>query len=189
MASPSIACIGIIGKQNNPLHVSLFAPHTQSTLDFHLLLSSTLDIFDARLQRKSVDQDFGLLHAVDERLACYGWLTNTGVKFVVVVDLAARPPLADAGPGAGAAAGAVGGRAAAAAIVGLRDADLKPAFKALQNAYVGLLQNPFYDPDEHTPLAPNGEYRSGNTRITSRRFLEDVQRIGNSWAPGVTNMY
>ncbi len=185
------------------------------------------------MARKSVDQDFGLLQAVDERLACYGWLTNTGVKFVIVVDMSGRPAGAEPRPD---------GRAAAAAIVGLRDADLKPvcpphslisttitllcydrgsrekggqresrrkdyrkarnsgmksakidaaawfmqAFKALQNAYVRLLQNPFYNPDEHTPLAPNGEYRGGGTQITSRKFASDVRRIGELWAPGVT---
>jgi hypothetical protein len=31
--------------------------------------------------------DFGLLHAVDERLAAYGFETNTGVRLVVVVDM------------------------------------------------------------------------------------------------------
>lgn len=97
--------------------MALFPPHIRSKLDFSLLLSSTLDIFEARLLRKSVDQDFGLLHAVDERLACYGWLTNTGVKFVIVVDMNGRPADAD---------GASGGRPAVASIVGLREADLKP---------------------------------------------------------------
>lgn len=182
--------------------MSLFPPHTRSKLDFSLLLSSTLDIFEARLLRKSVDQDFGLLHAVDERLACYGWMTNTGVKFVIVVDMAGRPESAP------------GGRPGLAAIVGLREADLKPvrfsvviivavipssslnklmhvlqkAFKALQTAYVRLLQNPFYDPDEHTPMAPNGEFRNGGTEITSRIFIAEVKRIGEAWAPGVTNL-
>ncbi|KAI9886775.1 MAG: hypothetical protein M1823_001418 [Watsoniomyces obsoletus] len=173
MASPAIACIGIIGKQNNPLHIALFPPDTRSRLDFSLLLTSTLDIFEARLARKSVDQDLGLLQAVDERLACYGWLTNTGVKMVIVVDMAGRP------------AGRAEGRGAAAAIVGLRDADLKPAFKALQTAYVHLLQNPFYDPDAHSPLSSNGEYRSGNTQITSKKFIDEVRRIGEAWMPGV----
>ena len=64
-----------------------------------------------------MDQDLGLLQAVDERLACYGWLTNTGIKFVVVVDMAGRPAGADGRPD---------GKGAAAAIIGLRDADLKP---------------------------------------------------------------
>lgn len=35
-------------------------------------------------------QDFGLLQAVDERLAMYGWMTNTGIKFVVIVDMEGR---------------------------------------------------------------------------------------------------
>ena len=34
--------------------------------------------------------DFGLLHAIDERLAAYGFETNTGVRFVVVVDMRGR---------------------------------------------------------------------------------------------------
>jgi len=95
---PSIACIGVIGKhvrrhtydaledplssclQNNPLHISLFPPEERAPLEFSFLLSSCLDIFEARLPHKTADQDFGLLQAVDERLAMYGWLTNTGVK-------------------------------------------------------------------------------------------------------------
>ena len=98
----------------------MFPPDGRSRLDFSLLLTSTLDIFEARLGRKSVDQDLGLLQAVDERLACYGWLTNTGVKLVVVVDMAGRPAETSPRPSGRAAAAAV-----AAGIVGLRDADLK----------------------------------------------------------------
>lgn len=54
------------------------------------MLSTCLDIFEARIPSKTVGQDFGLLQAIDERLAMYGWLTNTGVKFVVVVDMEGR---------------------------------------------------------------------------------------------------
>ncbi len=61
---------------------------------------------------KTADQDFGLLQAVDERLAMYGWLTNTGVKFVIVVDMEGRPATASDGK--------------SVAVLGLRDADLKP---------------------------------------------------------------
>jgi len=42
----------------------------------------------------------------------YGWLTNTGVKFVIVVDMEGRP------------ASALDSKTATA--VGLRDADMKP---------------------------------------------------------------
>lgn len=54
------------------------------------MLSTCLDIFEARLPEKNVGQDFGLLQAIDERLAMYGWLTNTGVKLVIIVDMEGR---------------------------------------------------------------------------------------------------
>jgi trafficking protein particle complex subunit 2 len=96
--------------ENNPLLISLFPPDQRDPLEFSFLLSSCLDIFKARTPYKTADQDFGLLQAVDERIAMYGWMTNTGVKFVIVVDMAARvlrdvkqPP-----------------------VIGIKDADLKP---------------------------------------------------------------
>lgn len=103
---PRIACISVIGKavrsslthqfeiclltvflKDNPLHTSLFPPYLSSSVEFSFLLNSCLDVFEIRQKQTSVDQDLGLLHAVDERLAVYGWLTTTGVKLLVVVDL------------------------------------------------------------------------------------------------------
>lgn len=73
--------------QNSPLHLSTF-PATSNTLKYHFLTHATLDVFQARLPLKSNgDSDFGLLYSVDEGLAAYGWLTNTGVKIIVVVDV------------------------------------------------------------------------------------------------------
>ncbi|KAI9849264.1 MAG: hypothetical protein M1837_004723 [Sclerophora amabilis] len=91
-------------------------------------------------------------------------------------------PTSESGPGR------TGGRGSVVGLVGLRDADLKPAFKALQTAYIRLLQNPFYNPDEHSPLAQIQGGRTGSMTITSRRFISDVRRIGEIWAPGVTNI-
>ena len=79
------------------------------------LLNSCLDIFEIRQNNKTIEQDLGLLQAVDERLATYGWLTNTGIKFIIVVDMAGRQlALED------------DSRKKAASILGLRDSDLKP---------------------------------------------------------------
>jgi hypothetical protein len=100
----------ILTFQNNPLLISLFPPEQRDPLEFSFLLSSCLDIFEARAPYKTVDQDFGLLQAIDERLAMYGWLTNTGVKLVIVVDMAARVTRDTKG----------------SAVLGIRDADLKP---------------------------------------------------------------
>ncbi|POS80985.1 hypothetical protein DHEL01_v200613 [Diaporthe helianthi] len=244
-AIPSIACLGVIGRNNNPLHISIFPSHDPATntlkpirtpLQFSLLLSSTLDIFDLRAKHSAVggsgggaggvggaastggslSGDYGLLHAVDERLAAYGYETNTGVKFVVVVDTRGRRIDSAALSGAVATSsstsaganhnnhhhpnnasddtsskGAGGGDAAAAAaaarrgavVVGLREGDMKPVFRAMQTAYVRLLQNPFYEPDEHAPLTGHG-----GKRIVSRRFGADMRRIGEGWTVGVTSL-
>ncbi|RSL50530.1 hypothetical protein CEP54_011879 [Fusarium duplospermum] len=187
-AIPSIACLGVIGRNNNPLHISIFPSHDPATnnftpirtpLQFSLLLSSTIDVFDLRTRNNAVSGvglsgDFGLLHAVDDRLAAYGFETNTGVRMVCVVDMRGRRV-------DGSAPVAAASRGAAAA--GLRDAELKPVFRAMQSAYVRLLQNPFYDPDEHAPLGGRG-----GRKITSRKFAEDMKRIGEGWTPGVTSL-
>ncbi|KAI4863070.1 snare-like protein [Hypoxylon rubiginosum] len=221
-AIPSIACLGVIGRNNNPLHITVFPSYDAATntraplrtpIQFSLLLSSTLDVFEARAraggsntqQQQSggssnvpiVSGDFGLLHAVDERLAAYGFETNTGVRFVAVVDMRGRLPPGSVGAGSGGApsssagigAGGGGGGAGAGLRggVGLREAELRVVFRAMQTAYVRLLQNPFYDPDEHAPLVPPGG-GGGGKRITSRKFAEEMRRIGDSWAPGVVSL-
>ena len=90
----------------------------RSPLQFSLVLSSTLDVFALRRDGASptVTGDVGLLHAVDERLAAYGFETNTGVKFVVVVDMRGRRVDASLATAAAKGAGAAG----------LREGEMKP---------------------------------------------------------------
>ncbi|KAG9997680.1 Sedlin, partial [Aureobasidium melanogenum] len=170
--TPAIACIGVIGRQNNPLHISIFPAEgdkeERSKLDFSFMLSTCLDIFEARLPEKNVGQDFGLLQAIDERLAMYGWLTNTGVKLVIIVDMEGRQSPAN--------------DTRTPPVLGLKNSDLTPAFQALQKAYINLLRNPFYTPEDH---APNGHQLSASTQITSRNFINEVNRIGRLWAPAI----
>ncbi|KAJ4396612.1 hypothetical protein N0V93_000833 [Gnomoniopsis smithogilvyi] len=176
-AIPSIACLGVIGRSNNPLHISIFPSHDPLTntltpirtpLQFSLLLSSTLDIFDLRAKHSAsaanLSGDYGLLHAVDERLAAYGFETNTGVKFVVVVDMRGRRV-------AGLEAGAVG----------LKESDLKVVFRAMSTAYVRLLQNPFYEPEESGGAG-------GGRGIGGKKFGAEMRRIGEAWTVGVTSL-
>lgn len=179
-----------INPQKNPLHISIFPSQPSNAplrtpLQFSLILSSTLDIFEARAKVNAsaaggLSGDFGLLHAIDERLAAYGFETNTGVRFVAIVDMRGR---------------IVGDDAARGHVTGLREGEMKlvsatlgglmrgadgiQVFRAMQTAYVGLLQNPFYDPDEHSP--PTGR---GGKKITSRKFMEEIRRTGESWVPG-----
>ncbi|KAL2264962.1 hypothetical protein VTJ83DRAFT_7472 [Remersonia thermophila] len=195
---PSIACLGVIGRNNNPLHTSIFPSYDPATnslrpvrtpLQFSLILSSTLDIFDLRARQNAaagvgLTGDLGLLHAVDDRLAAYGFETNTGTRFVVVVDMRGRRV-----DGAAAAAAAQTGAAegsskrVAGAATGLREGEMRPVFKAMQAAYIQLMQNPFFEPDEHSP--PAGQ---GGKRITSKKFAEEMRRIGEGWTPGAVSL-
>jgi hypothetical protein len=139
------------------------------------LLNSCLDIFDIRSKTKTLDQDLGLLQAIDERLAAYGWLTNTGIKFIIVVDMMARPPAPDED------------KRKFPPAVGLRDAELKSAFRAVQTAYIQLMLNPFYAPEDRTPLQI-ANYGGNSPEITSKRFMNELQRIGRAWTPGITSI-
>ena len=84
----------LIDSEDNPLHVALFPPHTgkqAAYLEFSFLLNSSLDIFDLRARDKNrVDQDLGLLHAVDERYSVWGWQTGTGTRFAIILDMWGR---------------------------------------------------------------------------------------------------
>lgn len=113
------------------------------------------------------------------------------MRFVVVVDMrgrrldpAAAAALAEGGGGRGSgdAKRILAGAGGAAA--GLREGEMRPVFKAMQVAYIRLMQNPFFDPDEHSP--PGGG--QGGRKITSRKFGEDMRRIGEGWTPGVTSL-
>lgn len=77
--------------KDNPLHISVFPPHASAQgayLEFSFLLNASLDIFELRTRdRNRVDQDLGMLQAVDERLSIWGWETGTGTKFAIVVDM------------------------------------------------------------------------------------------------------
>ena len=85
-----------------------------SAVEFSFLLNSCLDIFEIRQKQASIDQDLGLLQAFDERLAAYGWLTKTGIKFIVILDLFGQP-------------GHVGDKEVTSSVMaGLRDSELKP---------------------------------------------------------------
>jgi hypothetical protein len=62
-------------------------------------------------------------------------------------------------------------------------AKFKKAFRAIQAAYINLMRNPFYMPDE--PLAPGAEQRVPSAQITSSGFIKEMRRIADVWAPGL----
>ncbi|KAK9364759.1 Sedlin, N-terminal conserved region-domain-containing protein [Lipomyces kononenkoae] len=148
-----IYLVALMGRENNPLYVRDFVPETASTpisrepepagngdsgsveavstkistsrdreLRFQFLAHISLDVFAARLPQKTSDSDFGLLFVQDE-IAMYGWMTNTGVKIVL-----------------GFASGEIIGN------------EIRSIFRAIHFAYISLVCNPFYSVDERRPI-------------------------------------
>ena len=78
--------------------------------------------------------------------------------------------------------------------LGVKEGELRPAFKALQTAWIRLLQNPFFVPDEYgiavgAPGAGDGAKVGGKGgMIKNKMFGREVERIGMGWKPGVTNI-
>lgn len=188
-----------------PLNTPVLDP-----LQASLLLSSTLDIFEYRLGHSGsahaagntsssaaaasapvqVSGDLGLLHAHDDRLAAYGFETNTGIKFVAIVDMRGRiipseslPPSLAGPKNAAVMDGAMAG-APGLSVVGLREQDLKPIWKAMGSAYVRLLQNPFFEPD----AVATGSRARGRHGITSPAFTKEMKRLGERWVPGTASL-
>ncbi|KAK9490871.1 Sedlin, N-terminal conserved region-domain-containing protein [Lipomyces doorenjongii] len=91
-------------------------------LRYHFLAHISLDVFAARLPQKTSDSDFGLLF-VQDGMATYGWMTNTGVKVVL-----------------GFASGEIIG------------SEIRSIFRAIHFAYISLVCNPFYTMDERRPI-------------------------------------
>ena len=86
-------------------------------------------------------------------------MTNTGVKFVVVVDQGTGGTTSARGNGNG--------------YGGVRESDLKPVFKAVHTAYIELISNPFYEADNKAP-------------VRSVKFKKAVQKIAEGGIPGLT---
>jgi len=93
----------ITDKQNNPLYLKTFAkapstpihpsfdittlPAPSPALKYHFLAHSALDIIEERIASgaKTIDTYFGLLHVLEE-VSIYGFLTNTLVKILVMIE-------------------------------------------------------------------------------------------------------
>ncbi|CAO3651989.1 unnamed protein product [Cunninghamella echinulata] len=101
-----INCIAIIGKQNNPLFIKNFSS-THPDLKYHYIAHTSIDVIEER------------------DLAVYGYMTNTKVKFIVVVSVTDGT---------------------------IRDTDMKTIFKKIHNAYVSQVCNPFYNMTENQPF-------------------------------------
>ncbi|RGB34131.1 Sedlin [Rhizophagus diaphanus] len=120
MSNIKIQSIAIIGKQNNPLYIKNFSL-SHPDLKYHYIAHTSCDVIEERVGAagsEAADTYLGLLYAMED-LDVYGYITNTRVKFVVVLSVT------DA----------------------IKNTDMKNLFKRIHNAYINQVCNPFYNLD------------------------------------------
>ncbi|KAM4643276.1 LOW QUALITY PROTEIN: trafficking protein particle complex subunit 2-like protein [Amazona ochrocephala] len=117
------ACIAVIAKENYPLYIQSIP--TENELKFHYTVHTSLDVMDKKISamgKALVDQRklyLGLLYPTED-YKLYGYVTNSKVKFVMVVDSSNTV---------------------------LRDNEIRSMFK-LHNSYTDIMCNPFYNPGD-----------------------------------------
>lgn len=78
-----IACVAVVGKQNNPLFLRSFNSQTDA-LKFHFIVHTALDLFEERGRETAAASYLGLLFPTEE-FKVYGHQSNTGLKLVAVL--------------------------------------------------------------------------------------------------------
>lgn len=118
-------CVAVIAKENYPLYIKTIP--TENELKFHYTVHTCLDVIEEKVSsvgKSSSDLRelyLGLLYPTED-YKVYGYVTNTKVKFVIVVESSNTQ---------------------------MRDNEIRNMFKTLHNAYVDMLCNPFYTPGEN----------------------------------------
>ncbi|EFA80661.1 trafficking protein particle complex subunit 2-like protein [Heterostelium album PN500] len=82
-----IVCVAVVGKANDPLYFQDFSGGTEENrLKLHYIVHCSLDIIEDKPGVKKVSNDMylGLLYPTED-YKVYGFLTNTKIKFIIVV--------------------------------------------------------------------------------------------------------
>ncbi|XP_061743594.1 trafficking protein particle complex subunit 2-like protein isoform X1 [Nerophis ophidion] len=115
-------CIAVIAKENYPLFIRSLP--SQNELKFHYTVHTSLDVVEAKISavgKALGDQKelyLGLLYPTED-YKVYGYVTNSRVKFVIVVD---------------------------SSNTSLRDNEIRSMFRKLHNSFTDVMCNPFHTP-------------------------------------------
>ncbi|XP_065826058.1 trafficking protein particle complex subunit 2-like protein isoform X2 [Oscarella lobularis] len=131
----SAVCLAVIAKENYPLYVKCSGPDEE--LKFQYLVHTSLDVIEEKVAAQSPARGgsdlrelyLGQLYPTEE-YKIYGYMTNTKVKFVAVVENT----------------NSYG-----------KDSEMKNMFKTLHTAYGNLLSNSFYTPGDQITSKAFGE--------------------------------
>ena len=117
-------CAAVIAKENYPLFIKTIP--TENELKFHYTVHTSLDVVEEKISSVGKNSNdlrelyLGLLYPTED-YKVYGYVTNTKIKFVIVVESNTT----------------------------LRDNEIRSMFRKLHNAYVDMVCNPFYTPGEN----------------------------------------
>ncbi|XP_066509922.1 trafficking protein particle complex subunit 2-like protein [Hoplias malabaricus] len=117
-------CVAVIAKENYPLYIR--SVPTQSELKFHYTVHTSLDVVEEKISTvgKAMSEQrelyLGLLYPTED-YRVYGYVTNSKVKFVIVVD---------------------------SSNTSLRDNEIRSMFRKLHNSFTDVMCNPFYNPGD-----------------------------------------
>jgi len=118
-------CIAVIAKENYPLFLKTIP--AENELKFYYTVHTSLDVVEEKISSVSKNTNdprelyLGLLYPTED-FKVYGYVTNTRIKFVIVVE---------------------------SSNTSLRDNEIRSMFRQLHNAYVDMMCNPFYVPCEN----------------------------------------
>ncbi|EDW73970.1 uncharacterized protein Dwil_GK21624 [Drosophila willistoni] len=116
-------CIAVIGKDNAPLYLATSDMEQELQLQYHV--HAALDVVEEKCllgkgAPESKELYLGLLYSTENH-KIYGFVTNSRVKFIVVID---------------------------STNVALRENEVRAIFRNLQVLYTDAVCNPFYIPGE-----------------------------------------
>jgi hypothetical protein len=117
-------CVAIIAKENYPLFLKTAS--AEKDLKFYYTVHTSLDVVEEKISSVAKSTNdlrelyLGLLYPTED-YRVYGYVTNTKVKFIIIVE---------------------------SSNAALRDNEIRSMFRQLHHAYVDMLCNPFYIPGE-----------------------------------------
>ncbi len=117
-------CVAVVAKENYPLYIKSLSPENE--LKFCYTIHTSLDVVEEKISSVGKNTNdlrelyLGLLYPTED-YKVYGYVTNTKIKFVIVVE---------------------------SSNTALRDNEIRGMFRKLHNAYVDMLCNPFHIPGE-----------------------------------------
>lgn len=125
-------CVAVLDRNSTPLKLVTNDPSKE--LSFHYVVHTSLDVVDEKLNNSLSSSGntkpetprelyLGVLYSTEQNKV-YGYVTNTKIKFVIIVDSSSTNQL--------------------------RDNEIRQMFRRLHVGYTNMLSNPFYVPG--TPI-------------------------------------